>query len=59
VNAHLALGQTDMRKGLDGLATVIQEHLKKDPVSGHLFVFTKRVDHGIFGGHARRSVAAR
>jgi transposase len=28
-----------MRKGLDGLATLIQEHLKKDPVSGHLFVF--------------------
>jgi transposase len=28
-----------MRKGLDGLATLIQEHLKKDPFSGHLFVF--------------------
>jgi len=28
---HLALGRTDMRKGLDGLATLIQEHLKKDP----------------------------
>src|SRR5258708_30384221 len=48
VNVHLALGHTDMRKGLDGLATLIQEHLKKDPVSGHLFVFTKRIDHGSF-----------
>jgi len=37
VKVHLALGYTDMRKGLDGLATLIQEHLKKD--SGHLFVF--------------------
>ncbi|WP_352558507.1 IS66 family insertion sequence element accessory protein TnpB [Mesorhizobium caraganae] len=30
---------TDMRKGHDGLATLIQEHLKKDPFSGHPFVF--------------------
>lgn len=34
-----ALGHTDMRKGLDGLATLIQERLKKDPFPGHLFVF--------------------
>jgi transposase len=47
VNVHLAR-HTDMRKGLDELATLIQEHLKKDPVSGHLFVFTKRMDHGSF-----------
>jgi IS66 Orf2 like protein len=39
VKVHLALGHTDMRKGLDGLATLIQEHLKKEPFSGHLFVF--------------------
>jgi len=39
VKVHLALGHTDMRKGLDGLAMLIQEHLKKDPFSGHLFVF--------------------
>jgi transposase len=39
VKVHLALGHTDMRKGLDGLATLIQEHLKKDPFSGHLFIF--------------------
>jgi transposase len=33
VKVHLALGHTDMRKGLDGLATLIQEHLKKDAFS--------------------------
>jgi transposase len=33
VKVHLALGYTDMRKGLDGLATLVQEHLKKDPFS--------------------------
>ena len=31
VKVHLALGHTYMRKGLDGLATLIQEQLKKDP----------------------------
>ena len=49
VKVHLALGYTDMRKGLDGLATLIQEHLKKDPFSGHLFVFRgKKAQHATF-----------
>lgn len=39
VKVHLALGCTDMRKGLDGLATIVQETLRKDPFSGHLFAF--------------------
>ena len=39
VKVHLALGYTDMRKGMDGLATLVQEALKKDPFSGHLFAF--------------------
>jgi transposase len=39
VKAHLALGYTDMRKGSDGLATLVQQTLKKDPFSGHLFAF--------------------
>ncbi|UVK52452.1 IS66 family insertion sequence element accessory protein TnpB [Mesorhizobium sp. AR02] len=39
VRVHLALGYTDMRKGLDGLAMLVQATLKKDPFSGHLFAF--------------------
>jgi transposase len=39
VKVHLALGYTDMRKGMDGLALLVQETLKKDPFSGHLFAF--------------------
>jgi len=39
VKVHLALGYTDMRKGMDGLATLVQETLKKDPFCGHLFAF--------------------
>ena len=42
VKVHLALGYTDMRKGMDGLGTLVQETLKKDPFSGHLFEFRGR-----------------
>jgi len=38
----LATGHTDMRKGFDGLALTVQETLKRDPHSGHLFVFRGR-----------------
>jgi transposase len=35
----LAAGHTDMRKGFDGLAMLVQETLKRDPHDGQLFVF--------------------
>ncbi|HKG99719.1 MAG TPA: IS66 family insertion sequence element accessory protein TnpB [Bradyrhizobium sp.] len=38
----LAVGRTDMRKGFDGLAAVVQERLAQDPFKGHLFVFRGR-----------------
>jgi transposase len=33
VKVHLALGYTDMRKGMDGLAALVQEQLKRDRFS--------------------------
>ena len=39
VKVHLALGVSDMRKGIHGLAALVQETLKQDPFSGHLFAF--------------------
>jgi transposase len=39
VHVLLATGRTDMRRGFDGLALQVQETLKLDPHSGHLFVF--------------------
>lgn len=39
---HLALGYTDMRKGIDGLAMLVQGVLRQDPFCGHLFVFRGR-----------------
>jgi transposase len=38
----LATGHTDMRKGFDGLALLVQETLRRDPHNGHLFVFRGR-----------------
>ena len=35
----LVAGATDMRKGFDGLAAMVQLQLTEDPFSGQLFVF--------------------
>jgi len=42
LKVHLALGYTDMRKGIDGLTMLVQGVLRQDPFSGHLFVFRGR-----------------
>lgn len=38
----LSVGRTDMRKGFDGLAALVQEKLERNPFDGHLFVFRGR-----------------
>ena len=38
----LAAGITDMRRGFDGLAAIVQEKLAADPFSGCLFIFRSR-----------------
>ena len=35
----LAVGRTDMRRGMNGLALQVQETLRRDPFAGDLFVF--------------------
>jgi transposase len=42
VKVWLAAGHTDMRKGFQGLSLQVQEVLRLDPFSGHLFVFRGR-----------------
>ena len=32
----------DMRNGFDGLAGIVRNHLKKDPISGDVFIFINK-----------------
>jgi len=38
----LAIGTTDMRKAINGLSIMVEQHLGEDPFSGDLFVFCNR-----------------
>ena len=60
VRVWLATGHTDMRKGFDGLALIVQETLKRDPHSGHLFVFRGRRGDlsSVYGTTARACVCS-
>jgi transposase len=39
----LVTGSTDMRKSFNGLVAIVQNVLGRDPLSGHIFVFTNRL----------------
>ena len=39
VRVWLAVGRTDMRRGMNGLALQVQESLQRDPHAGDLYVF--------------------
>lgn len=41
----LGAGVTDMRKGMDGLAALVQTTLAENPFSGHVFVFRGKRGH--------------
>ena len=36
---YIATGYTDMRRSIDGLATIVQQNFKLDPFSNSLFLF--------------------
>lgn len=42
IRIWLAAGITDLRKGFDGLAALVQQSLAEDPFSGQVFVFRGR-----------------
>lgn len=39
---YIACGYTDMRKSIDGLATLVQQHFQMDPFAPVLFLFCGR-----------------
>lgn len=42
VRVWIAAGHTDMRRGMQSLALLVQEALKRDPHAGDLYVFRGR-----------------
>ena len=42
VRVYLACGYTDMRKGMQGLAMLVQQVLAEDPFNGALYAFRGR-----------------
>lgn len=42
IKVYLAIGNTDMRKAINGLSILVEDSLSLDPFSGSLFVFTNR-----------------
>jgi len=42
VRVWVAAGVTDMRKGFDGLAALVQQHLGQDAFSGQLFAIPRQ-----------------
>ena len=42
VRVWLAVGRTDMRRGMNGLALLVQQGLGRDPHAGDLFAFRGR-----------------
>jgi transposase len=45
----LAVGHTDMRRGMNSLALQGQEKLKRDPHAGDLYCFPRRPIHPLQG----------
>ena len=39
---HIACGYTDLRRGIDGLAGIVQEQFRLNPMTNTLFVFCGR-----------------
>jgi transposase len=59
VRVWLATGHTDMRKGFDGLALLVQETLKRIPHSLFLFRAARRPDQGVMARWAGECLFAK
>ena len=42
VRVYLCMQATDMRKGFDGLHSMVLQVFQRDPLDGHLFLFVNR-----------------
>ena len=56
---YIACGYTDLRRGIDGLAQVVQNQFSLDPCSNSLFLFCgRRLAGSGLGRDAERTAAA-
>jgi transposase len=42
INIFVRPGYTDMRKAINGLSVMVQDHMNEDPLSGSLYLFCNR-----------------
>ena len=56
VRVWLAVGQTDMRRGMNSLALQVQEKLGRDPHAGDLYVFRGKRGHLAESGGSRSRI---
>ena len=42
LRVYIAMGNTDMRKAINGLSILVESHLELNPMSGHIFVFSNK-----------------
>ena len=42
IRVFVAVGASDLRRGIDGLSQLARDQLEQDPMTGHLFVFANR-----------------
>lgn len=50
-NVYLALGSTDMRKGIDSLSVLVAKHLDGDPFSGDVICLLQLTANGDQDAH--------
>ncbi|HEC97892.1 MAG TPA: transposase [Nitrospirae bacterium] len=42
LRVYIAMGNTDMRKAINGLSILVESQLELNPLSGHIFVFSNK-----------------
>ena len=42
LKVYIAIGNTDMRKAINGLSILVESQMEQDPFSGHIFVFSNK-----------------
>lgn len=42
LRVYIAIGNTDMRKAINGLSILVESQMELNPLSGHIFVFSNK-----------------